>query len=421
MKRIVIGTVLALAVASTSVAADRKADRRYVDLYNRLASTVADHFYDPGLNGSNWSTVVRHYRPRLKGVRSDADFQRLAGEMLKELASPQVELHAPDDSDETWAGIGVDAWRMGKDLVIGQVDPLSDARRQGLKPGEIILSDRTQLIGPAGSAASVRVRGCDGAERLVTVRREGVEWPSQQPSFRWSVLRAGEGRSIGYLRVDSFGDDGAALADRAMADLKTTDALIVDVRFNSGPPASALRLASYFTDGPQPGLVLLSREWLARNGSNPDPARVLGAPRVTGAYTSAAVAQALAANGGAAALWTEDLGSARYTRPVIVLQGERTGSAGQGFAWLMKLKTRAVIMGRKTTGGLQGAETFQLGDGWSVTLPVHGIWAADGATFAARPAVPSVVVPTSRAALCAGRDADLEAAIDRITGARPAV
>ena len=421
MKRIVIGGLLALAVATSAAAADRKADRRYVELYNRFARTVAENFYDPNLHGANWQTVVQHYRPRLRNVRTDQDFHRLGQQMLVELASTRAELRMPTEAEDDWTGVGVRAWKMGKDLVIQEVDPLSDARRQGLQAGDVILTSERELLGPAGSAVSLRIRSCEGPERLVSVRREGAFDPLQRPTFRWSVLRAGEDRRIGYLRIDGFEDDGAELADRAMADLKDTDALIIDVRAAAEGSASALRLASYFTEGPQPGFVLLSRPWLMRRGGLPDAGEVLAAPKAAGVYTRSGARQALAANGGAAALWTEDLGPRRYTAPVIVLQGEGTAGGAEGFARLMKLKTRATVMGRKTAGALADFESFDLGQGWSVRLPTHGVWAADGNNYGDRPAPPQVVIPMSRAAMCAGRDADLEAAVDRLTGARPAV
>jgi len=420
LKRIAIGGLLALAVATSTAAADRKADRKYVEIYNRLVRTVAENFYDPNLHGSSWQTVAQHYRPRLRNVRTDQDFQRLGEQMLVELASGQIELSMPTEAEADWTGVGVRAWKMGKDLVVQEVDPISDARRQGLQPGDVILTPERELSGPAGTAASIRIRSCEGPEKLVSVRREGAFWPPQRPTFRWSVLRAGENRSIGYLRVDAFEDDAAELADRAMADLKDTDALIVDVRYNATGNASALRLASYFTEGSQPGFIHLTRPWLKQRGGLPDAGQVLAAPKATGVYTTAGVQRALAANGGAVALWTEDLGPRRYTRPVIVLQGEGTASAAEGFAWLMKLKTKATVMGRKTAGALLGSETFDLGQGWSVTLPTHGVWAAEG-TSGDRPVPPQVVLPMSRASMCSGRDADLEAAMDRLTGARPAV
>lgn len=106
---------------------------------------------------------------------------------------------------------------------------------------------------------------------------------------------------------------------------------------------------------------------------------------------------------------------------MIVLQGEGTSGGAEGFVWLMKLKSKATVMGRKTAGALAGWESFDLGQGWSVRLPAHGVWAADGNNYGDRPASPQVVLPMSRASMCAGRDADLEAAVDRLTGARPAV
>src|SRR5262249_55322042 len=77
-------------------------------------------------------------------------------------------------------------------------------------------------------------------------------------------------------------------------------------------------------------------------------------------YTDAGVFQVVGEHGGAAAFWTEDVGEERYKAPVIVLTGEDTGSAAEGFAWFMRLKTDAKFIGRPTAGAFLGGETFDL-------------------------------------------------------------
>lgn len=420
LKRIAIGALLALVLGSTAVAAD-KAERRYARLYKSLVETVEKNFYAPDLNGANWRGVAAHYRERLKTVRNDDQFLALGQAMLVELGSTRADLSRPSEAEADWVGIGARIWKMGPNRIVTQVDPISDARRAGLRVGDIVLSPEREMIGPAGSSASVRVKTCAGAEKLLTIRREGAFQPAARPSYQWSVLRAGPGRTIGYLRVDSFDDDGAQLADRAMADLKDTDGLIIDVRFNEGGNASGLRLASYFTEGAQPGYVVLTNRWLRARGAAPSPAEVLAAPRVSGAYTDADLARAIETNGGGAVLWTEDLAERRYAKPVIVLQAEGTGQEAEAFAWTMRLKTKAMVMGRKAAGAMMDTERFDIGEGWTLTLPVGGLWAADGVSYGARPVAPRDVIAMSRASMCAGRDGELETAIDRITGAKPAI
>lgn len=86
--------------------------------------------------------------------------------------------------------------------------------------------------------------------------RESAYWPPRERTISWSVLRRGDGRSVGYLRANRFGDDAAELIDAAMESLAKTDGLLIDIRNNSGGNASALRLLAYFGK-PGPGAALL--------------------------------------------------------------------------------------------------------------------------------------------------------------------
>jgi carboxyl-terminal processing protease len=396
-----------------------KRQNTYVQVWDKLVATVQTRFYDPQLNGSDFAGAARKYRAQLKRVKSDADFLQLATALLNELRSSHVHVAMPSDSPDRTVAFGARLRKIGPEWVVTEVDPLSDARRQGLRAGEVLLSDPDTVRGALGSQEAFRVLGCDQVERVVTIRRERPGWPAINPAFRWSTYAQSPGHKVGYLRADRFDDGAAELADQAMADLKDADGLIIDLRWNSGGNASALRLASYFTEGSLPGLILLSREYLDRLGHAPTPADILAAPRVDRPYTTDAVLAGLAANGGGEALWTEDLGERRYTRPVVVLIGENTGSAAEGFAWVMKLKTHAVLMGRRTEGALLSGEEFELGSGWRLTVPTAGIWGPDGKNYGDKAVQPDAIVPTSRADLCAGRDPELQAGMDRLFSTLP--
>lgn len=396
-----------------------KAQNTYVQVWDKMVATVETRFYDPRLNGADFAAAARKYRAQLRLVKTDADFLQLATSLLNELRSSHVHLSMPTDSPDRTVGFGARLRKLGPDWVVTEVDPMSDARRQGLRPGEVLISDPAVIRGALGSQEAVRVRGCDEVERMVTIRRERAGWPPVNPGFRWSTYAAAPGRNVGYLRVDRFDDGAAELADQAMAALKDTDGLVIDLRWNSGGNASALRLASYFTDSAAPGLVLLSRAYLDRLGHAPTPADILAAPRVDRPYTDEAVLAGLAANGGGEALWTEDLGERRYGKPVVVLIGENTGSAAEGFAWLMKLKTHAVLVGRRTAGALLSGEDFDLGHGWTITVPTAGIWGPDGQNYGDKAVQPDAIVPTSRADLCGGRDPELQAGMDRLFSTLP--
>lgn len=382
----------------------------YPAMIQSLGKTVADNFYDPSMRGLDWARLTRDYARRAQAVRNDAEFKRLATEMMGRLKASHTDLTASTSNLPQ----AQPALVLEGDVIV-EVAELSHARAQGLRPGYRVL-DEADLPGTLGTLAEVRVRDCAGAERTITARREAALWPPPEPSFRWRRIRTAPGKALGYLRVDAFDDDGARLADQAMAALKDTAGLVIDLRANQGGNASAIRLASYFTGEAGPGLTLLGRDYLQRLGRTPTPADVRKAPRADHIYTTAKVGEALAQNGGAAALWTEDLGGQRYGKPVVVLIGPETASAAEGFAWVMKLRSKATLVGRRSQAALLSADRMEFAPGWRVRVPTAGVWAPDGQDYGDRAIEPDVMVPVVPAALCEGRDPVLERALAIVSG-----
>jgi carboxyl-terminal processing protease len=377
----------------------------YPAMIRSLGKTVADNFYDPHLRGVDWARVTRDYARRARAVRNDAEFRRLATEMMGKLKSSHTDISAP-----AMARSRARPAIVLEEKVVVEVAELSDARAQGVRPGFRLL-DEASLAGPLGTIAEMRLLNCSGTERVIAARREAALWPPPAPSFRWRRIATAPGKTLGYLRVDAFDDDGAALADQAMKALKDTSGLVIDLRANQGGNASALRLASYFTGEAGPAIILLGREYMQRLGRTPTPADARGAPRADRTYTTAKVGEALQANGGAIAIWTEDLGVQRYEKPVAVLIGPETASAAEGFAWVMKLRTTAKLVGRRSQAALLSADRLEFAPGWSVRVPTAGVWAPDGQDYGDRAIEPDVAVPVDAAALCEGRDPALERAL----------
>jgi carboxyl-terminal processing protease len=374
----------------------------YPAMIRALGKTVADNFYDPHLRGVDWRQVTSDYARRARSVRDDAEFKRLASEMMATLKASHSDVSAPaSNTPQAQPPLVIEG-----DVIV-EVAELSNARAQGIRPGFRVL-DQTNLTGTLGTLAQLRVQDCGGVERTVAARREAALWPPPEPSFRWRRIRTAPGRTLGYLRIDAFEDDGAALADQAMTALRDTAGLVIDLRGNQGGNASAVRLASYFTGEAGRGLILLGRDYLQRLGRTPTAADARAAPRADRTYTSAKVGEALKNGGGAAALWTEDMGDRRYNKPVVLLIGPETASAAEGFAWVMKLRSKAKLVGRASQAALLSADRLEFAPGWQVRVPTAGVWAPDGQDYGDRAIEPDVAVPVDRAALCNGRDPVLE-------------
>lgn len=402
-----------LALAAALLAGAAPPD--YPAMIEALGKTVADNFYDPHMRGVDWARVTREHARRARAVRDDSEFRALAGEMMATLNASHTDISALSANlPRSRPAIVLEG-----DVIV-EVAELSDARAKGVRPGFRLL-DEAGLAGRLGSVAEMRLSDCAGAERTIAAAREAAFWPPPEPSFRWRRIRTAPDSTLGYLRIDAFDDDGAALADQAMAALADTTGLVIDLRANQGGNASAVRLASYFTGEAGPAMILLGREYLKRLGRTPTPEDARAAPRADRIYTTAMVGEALEAHGGAVALWTEDLGDRRYDKPVAVLIGPETASAAEGFAWVMKLRTDATLVGRRSQAALLSADRLEFAPGWRVRVPTAGVWAPDGEDYGDRAIEPDVFVPVDAAALCEGRDPALERALTIVSRGRLSV
>jgi hypothetical protein len=144
---------------------------------------------------------------------------------------------------------------------------------------------------------------------------------------------------IGYLDLSGF-PPPFLVAPRfaaAMDKLADTDGLIVDLRNNhGGTPDGVALLVSYFVDE----RTRVNDIWDRDTGT--------------------------------AEHWTVDqLDGKRYggKKPVLILTGPGTMSAGEDFAYTMQALKRATLIGERTWGGAHPTRPFRLGDHFFAAIP----------------------------------------------------
>jgi hypothetical protein len=147
-------------------------------------------------------------------------------------------------------------------------------------------------------------------------------------------------QKVGYLKISSF-PDLLPVADRfgaAMDELADTEGLIVDLRRNlGGDPQAVALLVSYFVDQP----TRLNDMWDRDTGNT--------------------VQQ-----------WTHDrLAGKPYggSKPVLILVGPRTASAGEDFAYTMQALERATVIGDRTWGGAHPMSFYRIGEHFFAQIP----------------------------------------------------
>jgi hypothetical protein len=164
---------------------------------------------------------------------------------------------------------------------------------------------------------------------------------------------------IGYLRISAF-PSPALVADKyasVMNELSDTDALIIDVRSNRGGAArSVALLISYFVDQ----RTRLNDIWSRDSGQTRQ-------------------------------FWTEDrLDGKRYggKKPVVILAGPGTASAGEDFTYTMQALKRATVIGERTWGGAHPVTLYRLSGHFYAAIPnsrsispiTHTNWEGTGVT-----------------------------------------
>lgn len=206
---------------------------------------------------------------------------------------------------------------------------------------------------------------------------------------------------IGYLSLtsmDELSPPGAEASDvlaasqamgRVLDDLRGARGMVVDVRANEGGwDAVSLELASAFA-----GERTVAWTEQIRNGPAHDD---FSAPREVEVAAS---------------------GPAAFSGPVVLLTSGGTFSAAETFALAMRVRDDVILLGEPTSGHLSDLGEGALANGWPYTLSGERYVAADGQLYEARGIPVDVEVSFDPVAMQAGRDVQLEAALELLSGA----
>jgi len=182
----------------------------------------------------------------------------------------------------------------------------------------------------------------DGHMRVIFGSPFGNQPPPAMPQDAGFEVSRLDG-DIGLIRLARFAppDVFNPAADEAMRSLSDTKALIIDMRVNGGGhPASVAYLVSYFLDTDKP-IHINSLVW--RN-------------RGTDTFRTEA-------------FWSSPTPLRYLDKPVYVLVGPKTYSAGEEFAYDLQALKLATIVGAKTRGGANPGGLTDLGSNFFVVVP----------------------------------------------------
>jgi tricorn protease len=357
-----------------------------------------DYFYDPNFHGADWNAMRAKYEGFLAEVPTRRDLTRVMQWLFSELAVGHHRMFGGDalPGPEPIPGglLGADyevangRYRFRK--VFGGLNWTPDLRSPltepgvDVKAGEYLLAVEGADLKPpedlharfersAGRSLEITVGPNPDGSGARTVKVVPLENEYALRNRDWvegnlrKVTEATQGR-VAYVYVPNTAGDGHTYFKRYFYPQADREAIIVDERHNGGGS-----VADYYID-------ILRRppiaHWAMRYGADlPTP-------------------------------------NAAIQGPKVMLIDETAGSGGDLLPWMFRKFKLGPLVGKRTWGGLVGILGFPvLMDGGGVTAPNLAIWTEDGFIVENEGVPPDVEVEQTPADVIAGRDPQLEKAI----------
>jgi tricorn protease len=395
----------AVDLSRATVRVEPRAEWRQI--YAEAMRMMRDYFYDPAHHGVDMVTLERHFRNYLPNVKRRMELTDLLYYAFGEISvshlgigggdMPRPNLPPPERIGVLGADIAIEngRYRLTRVLRNGEYQSENALTRAPLdQPGAVVrdgeyvfaidsvpvTTDRpleTFLVGKAGRATVLRVGPTadgNGARDMTIVPAAGdnslrrANWAAAN---RREVERRSNDR-LAYVWIDGWSQDGVATLFRALSAYPNAEGLVVDERWNGGG-ITADAAVDALTREPL-------YEYMYRYGDGYSvPQHLIHGPKV-------------------------------------LIIHEQNGSAAETFALMWKERNVGPVVGRATFGGgIGGALYYQpLVDGGRVTIPLRasfnsrlGEWGIENVGVE-----PDVRVPVTFADAVAGRDPQLQKAID---------
>lgn len=405
--------------------ADEKLALRLKD-FDVVWSTVNERHYDATFGGVDWARVRRDYEPRVRAVKSDAEFYRLLQAMLGELklshfqiappAPETPEITANDKPLEPGARHGVAGFDLrivdGKALIT-RIEPASPAAKAGLRAGFRVLAidDRktdevlrrsiessaterdaveratrilsAQTHGAAGSTLRLTYADEKDVSREVTFALASFtgeiapafgNFPAVPTEFEARRLA----NNIGYIRFNIFVVPLMNRIRTAIRDMADAPGIIFDLRGNpGGVGAMAAGIGG-----------LVSKDQFS-----------FGAMQMrTGYLNFIAYPQAKP-----------------YAGKIVVITDELSASTSEIFAAGLQEQGRAYVVGERTAGAALPSIFAKLPSGALFQYAFADFKTPKGKLLEGAGVAPDRTIKLTRDSLLANRDIQLEAALDYIT------
>jgi len=389
-----------LATADIEVRIDPRAE--WTQIYDEAWRINRDYFYASNMHGVNWDAARKKYAQFLPDAATKEDVNRITQWLMSELG---VGHHRGGGGDRLTAPRNVPGGLLGADYTIangryrfakvyGGLNWNPALRAPLTEPGvnvnvgDYLLAVRginvpatanlySVFENTAGKAIEITVGpNADGTGsrtvEVVPIANEGALRNRAWVEGNLRKVDSLSGGRVAYVYVPNTAQPGYDYFKRYFYPQAQKDGIVVDERFNGGG-----QVADYYIDILRRPLVSY---WAMRYGED------LRTP------------------------------TASIQGPKALVVDEMAGSGGDLLPWMWSKFKLGPIVGKRTWGGLVGTLGFPtLMDGGSITAPNLAIWTPEGGWVVENEGVPpDVEVEQSPADVIAGRDPQLEKAVELV-------
>jgi tricorn protease len=380
--------------------------RQSLQKFREAARVIAEHFYRPDMKGLDWPSVVRDYESLIVRTRTASEFSDIANRLTGELAASHTGVSNPGPASplrEPAGRLGIEHETVllengGIGFRITAIVPNgpADSGSMQLRKGDIITEIDLRGFEVRDTLAQ-RLRGRVGQEVILTVERPVGElrnlyrtlitpvdfgelgrlrYEAFLEESRRTVEALSDGR-IGYLHIQAMNQTSLeGFQGDLYAAAEGREGLIIDVRNNGGGSTTDRILTS-----------IMAPDHAYTVPAGADPAQ-------TGHYPQGR------------------LDAPRYTLPVNMLANEKSYSNAEILAHAFRSLGRGTLVGRQTYGGVISSGTYTLIDGATVRRPFRGWYLPDGTDMEHNGAIPNLLVEQTPEDEVAGRDRQLERAVE---------
>ena len=385
-------------------------------VFDDVWATLGERYYDPHLNGVDWSAQRAALRPLAAEAQGQAEFYAVLRRLIGPLRDVHTRVYQPEERSE-WQrprllDVGLAVREIEGEIVITRVERNAAAWRAGMRAGDAVLSVDGENVaarlarrlaeeGGASTAQAARLRALarlfDGplhepATVLVSATRGGEQ--RTRAALLPRVLRTREPlisvrREGGFAVVHFplFTQEIVVELMRALErdELRKARGIIIDLRDNGGGEAEAMAdmASAFLPEGIDLG------HFTDRFG------RVTSAPQTRRTLLLAATP------------------INNFHGPLVILTSARTSSAAEIFVAALKEAGRATVIGETTCGCVLGIRRrHPLPDGGLLDISEMDFRTASDRRLEGAGVAPDEVSQPTRRDIREGRDPAIKRALE---------